>query len=116
MFEITDFTSASDWERFIGAVTELLHEWKAIDDPPATEAETGAAGVTEGQPATLTVRPVHRRAEVSFAGTFCVVVSLLRQGVFYVYADGPNVLRCELISRVERTSEYPCDAGNVELR
>ncbi|KAL4221433.1 Rab3 GTPase-activating protein catalytic subunit [Mactra antiquata] len=30
VFEITDFTTASEWERFISRVEEILHEWKLI--------------------------------------------------------------------------------------
>ncbi|XP_013395929.1 rab3 GTPase-activating protein catalytic subunit-like [Lingula anatina] len=28
VFEITDFTTASEWERFIARIEELIHEWK----------------------------------------------------------------------------------------
>ncbi|XP_022241871.1 rab3 GTPase-activating protein catalytic subunit-like isoform X2 [Limulus polyphemus] len=28
VFEITDFTTASDWERFIARIEEIFHEWK----------------------------------------------------------------------------------------
>lgn len=28
VFEITDFTTASDWERFIARIEEVVHEWK----------------------------------------------------------------------------------------
>ncbi|XP_054718662.1 rab3 GTPase-activating protein catalytic subunit-like [Uloborus diversus] len=28
VFEITDFTTASDWERFIARIEEVFHEWK----------------------------------------------------------------------------------------
>uniref|UniRef100_A0A674PD64 Rab3 GTPase-activating protein catalytic subunit n=1 Tax=Takifugu rubripes TaxID=31033 RepID=A0A674PD64_TAKRU len=30
VFEITDFTTASDWERFVSRVEEVLNEWKLI--------------------------------------------------------------------------------------
>jgi len=30
VFEITDFTTASEWERFIARLEEILHEWKLI--------------------------------------------------------------------------------------
>ncbi|GBO17283.1 hypothetical protein AVEN_17853-1, partial [Araneus ventricosus] len=28
VFEITDFTTASEWERFISKIEEVFHEWK----------------------------------------------------------------------------------------
>ena len=28
MFEITDFTTASEWERFVSQIEEILHKWK----------------------------------------------------------------------------------------
>ena len=28
VFEITDFTTASEWERFIARLEEIIHEWK----------------------------------------------------------------------------------------
>jgi Rab3 GTPase-activating protein catalytic subunit len=31
VFEITDFTTASEWERFISQIEELVHEWKLAD-------------------------------------------------------------------------------------
>ncbi|KAK6194420.1 hypothetical protein SNE40_000056 [Patella caerulea] len=31
VFEITDFTTASDWERFIARFEEILHEWKLVN-------------------------------------------------------------------------------------
>ncbi|XP_043200635.1 rab3 GTPase-activating protein catalytic subunit-like isoform X2 [Amphibalanus amphitrite] len=61
VFEITDFTSASDWERFIGSVTELLHEWKA-DKEPLTAPEGKEA------PAATPSRPILQQSEVDFAG------------------------------------------------
>ena len=64
MFEITDFTSASDWERFIGAVTELLHEWKAVEE----SAAPGDDGPPTPAPAPPQ-RPTLRQADVDFAGT-----------------------------------------------
>uniref|UniRef100_A0A7N4PCD9 RAB3 GTPase activating protein catalytic subunit 1 n=1 Tax=Sarcophilus harrisii TaxID=9305 RepID=A0A7N4PCD9_SARHA len=30
VFEITDFTTASEWERFISKVEEVLNDWKLI--------------------------------------------------------------------------------------
>uniref|UniRef100_A0A673HJI3 Rab3 GTPase-activating protein catalytic subunit n=1 Tax=Sinocyclocheilus rhinocerous TaxID=307959 RepID=A0A673HJI3_9TELE len=30
VFEITDFTTASEWERFISRLEELLNDWKLI--------------------------------------------------------------------------------------
>ena len=34
VFEITDFTTASDWERFIARLEEILHEWKLVNHKP----------------------------------------------------------------------------------
>ena len=33
MFEITDFTTASEWERFIAQLEEVIHEWKLVTVP-----------------------------------------------------------------------------------
>ncbi|ELK27231.1 Rab3 GTPase-activating protein catalytic subunit [Myotis davidii] len=30
VFELTDFTTASEWERFISRVEEILNDWKLI--------------------------------------------------------------------------------------
>ena len=30
LFEITNFTTASEWERFISKVEEVLNDWKLI--------------------------------------------------------------------------------------
>ncbi|KAJ8320495.1 hypothetical protein KUTeg_002082 [Tegillarca granosa] len=34
VFEITDFTTASEWERFIARLEEILHEWKLVNRIP----------------------------------------------------------------------------------
>ena len=34
VFEITDFTTASEWERFIARLEEIVHEWKLASLPP----------------------------------------------------------------------------------
>ena len=36
VFEITDFTTASDWERFMSKLEEVLHEWRLVSPPPST--------------------------------------------------------------------------------
>ncbi|XP_052237519.1 rab3 GTPase-activating protein catalytic subunit-like isoform X2 [Dreissena polymorpha] len=46
VFEITDFTTASDWERFISRVEEILHEWKLVTSTPKPPAPKG--GYTTG--------------------------------------------------------------------
>ena len=33
VFEITDFTTASEWERFIAQLEEVIHEWKLVTIP-----------------------------------------------------------------------------------
>ncbi|XP_041356173.1 rab3 GTPase-activating protein catalytic subunit-like [Gigantopelta aegis] len=38
VFEITDFTTASEWERFIARLEEILHEWKLANRPPLQPA------------------------------------------------------------------------------
>ncbi|KAH9514641.1 Rab3 GTPase-activating protein catalytic subunit [Bulinus truncatus] len=38
VFEITDFTTASDWERFIARLEEILHEWKLVSHEPREPA------------------------------------------------------------------------------
>lgn len=42
VFEITDFTTASDWERFISRVEEIFHEWKLVSCLPKPPATKGA--------------------------------------------------------------------------
>ncbi|XP_033728070.1 LOW QUALITY PROTEIN: rab3 GTPase-activating protein catalytic subunit-like [Pecten maximus] len=34
VFEITDFTTASEWERFVARLEEILHEWKLVSVQP----------------------------------------------------------------------------------
>ncbi|XP_076435585.1 rab3 GTPase-activating protein catalytic subunit-like [Babylonia areolata] len=46
VFEITDFTTASDWERFIARLEEVLHEWKLVNRDPLPNAVKGK--FTEG--------------------------------------------------------------------
>ncbi|MEE6489088.1 hypothetical protein FKM82_015480 [Ascaphus truei] len=41
VFEITDFTTASEWERFISKVEEVLNEWKLIGDSSKNPPEKG---------------------------------------------------------------------------
>ncbi|KAM4697609.1 rab3 GTPase-activating protein catalytic subunit isoform 2-T2 [Rhinophrynus dorsalis] len=41
VFEITDFTTASEWERFISKVEEVLNDWKLIGDSPKKPPEKG---------------------------------------------------------------------------
>ncbi|CAG5116376.1 unnamed protein product [Candidula unifasciata] len=38
VFEITDFTTASEWERFIARLEEILHEWKLVNCEPRPAA------------------------------------------------------------------------------
>ncbi|XP_052812233.1 rab3 GTPase-activating protein catalytic subunit-like isoform X2 [Mya arenaria] len=42
VFEITDFTTASEWERFISRVEEILHEWKLVTSTPKSPAPKGS--------------------------------------------------------------------------
>ncbi|XP_048775837.1 rab3 GTPase-activating protein catalytic subunit-like isoform X2 [Ostrea edulis] len=42
VFEITDFTTASDWERFVARLEELLHEWKLVNHNPLPPAPRGS--------------------------------------------------------------------------
>ena len=46
VFEITDFTTASEWERFISRLEEVLHEWKLVNRDPLPNAPKGK--FTEG--------------------------------------------------------------------
>lgn len=43
VFEITDFTTASEWERFIARIEEIIHEWKLVSSasvqPPLKKDE-----------------------------------------------------------------------------
>ncbi|XP_030642604.1 rab3 GTPase-activating protein catalytic subunit isoform X1 [Chanos chanos] len=41
VFEITDFTTASEWERFISRVEEVLNDWKLIGRAVAKPPEKG---------------------------------------------------------------------------
>ncbi|XP_041431611.1 rab3 GTPase-activating protein catalytic subunit isoform X1 [Xenopus laevis] len=49
VFEITDFTTASEWERFISKVEEVLTEWKLIGETSNKPPEKGeyTSGVWE---------------------------------------------------------------------
>ncbi|XP_059172739.1 rab3 GTPase-activating protein catalytic subunit-like [Physella acuta] len=38
VFEITDFTTASEWERFIARLEEIIHEWKLVNHEPRPPA------------------------------------------------------------------------------
>lgn len=46
VFEITDFTTASEWERFIAQLEEVLHEWKLVNRDPLPPVPKGK--LTEG--------------------------------------------------------------------
>ncbi|XP_068102031.1 rab3 GTPase-activating protein catalytic subunit [Hyperolius riggenbachi] len=41
VFEITDFTTASEWERFISKVEEVFNDWKLIGEPLRKLSEKG---------------------------------------------------------------------------
>ncbi|XP_046902432.1 rab3 GTPase-activating protein catalytic subunit isoform X1 [Hypomesus transpacificus] len=41
VFEITDFTTASEWERFVSRVEEVLNDWKLIGNSTAKSPEKG---------------------------------------------------------------------------
>lgn len=41
VFEITDFTTASDWERFIARIEEVFHEWKLPQHTSAPPLKKG---------------------------------------------------------------------------
>uniref|UniRef100_S4RHY6 Rab3 GTPase-activating protein catalytic subunit n=1 Tax=Petromyzon marinus TaxID=7757 RepID=S4RHY6_PETMA len=41
VFEITDFTTASEWERFISRVEEVLNDWKLIGQSPSLPVRKG---------------------------------------------------------------------------
>ncbi|XP_031567041.1 rab3 GTPase-activating protein catalytic subunit-like [Actinia tenebrosa] len=44
VFEITDFTTSSDWERFIARLEEVLHEWKLDDGTRFTTRSSKGSG------------------------------------------------------------------------
>uniref|UniRef100_A0A673X6E4 Rab3 GTPase-activating protein catalytic subunit n=1 Tax=Salmo trutta TaxID=8032 RepID=A0A673X6E4_SALTR len=41
VFEITDFTTASEWERFVSRVEEVLNDWKLIRNNASKPSEKG---------------------------------------------------------------------------
>ncbi|KAF5890244.1 rab3 GTPase-activating protein catalytic subunit isoform X1, partial [Clarias magur] len=41
VFEITDFTTASEWERFVSRVEEVLNDWKLISSNVGKPPEKG---------------------------------------------------------------------------
>ncbi|XP_063615005.1 rab3 GTPase-activating protein catalytic subunit-like [Penaeus indicus] len=50
VFEIVDFTTASEWERFIAAVEEAVHEWHLAGErrlPPLTKGQLATAKWSE---------------------------------------------------------------------
>ncbi|XP_071792280.1 rab3 GTPase-activating protein catalytic subunit-like isoform X2 [Asterias amurensis] len=45
VFEITDFTTASDWERFIARLEQIIHDWKLttyVRGPPLKKGEVSS--------------------------------------------------------------------------
>ena len=49
VFEITDFTTASDWERFVSKLEEVLHEWKLVSPPPSTVPPLPKDALSQGE-------------------------------------------------------------------
>uniref|UniRef100_A0A8I5KWG9 RAB3 GTPase activating protein catalytic subunit 1 n=1 Tax=Homo sapiens TaxID=9606 RepID=A0A8I5KWG9_HUMAN len=52
VFEITDFTTASEWERFISKVEEVLNDWKLIGNSlgkPLEKTESRSVAQAEVQ-------------------------------------------------------------------
>uniref|UniRef100_A0A8D2IZM2 Rab3 GTPase-activating protein catalytic subunit n=1 Tax=Varanus komodoensis TaxID=61221 RepID=A0A8D2IZM2_VARKO len=52
VFEITDFTTASEWERFISRVEEVLNDWKLIGPStgkPLEKVKTSTSEILRGQ-------------------------------------------------------------------
>ncbi|KAI0217388.1 Rab3 GTPase-activating protein catalytic subunit [Lamellibrachia satsuma] len=45
VFEITDFTTASEWERFIARLEEIFHEWKTDNLQPIKEPSAAGTWV-----------------------------------------------------------------------
>ncbi|XP_063070153.1 rab3 GTPase-activating protein catalytic subunit [Engraulis encrasicolus] len=71
VFEITDFTTASEWERFVSRVEEVLNDWKLIGGSVGKAPEKGdyTNGTWE-----------EKNQEISFADfKFCVTHHYLKQ-------------------------------------
>ena len=49
VFEITDFTTASDWERFVSKLEEVLHEWKLLASPPSAIPPLNKDALSKGE-------------------------------------------------------------------
>ncbi|XP_043930878.1 rab3 GTPase-activating protein catalytic subunit isoform X2 [Protopterus annectens] len=58
VFEITDFTTSSEWERFISKVEEVLNEWKLIGSTSSKPVEKGIYNSGEWE---------EKSTEISFA-------------------------------------------------
>ncbi|KAL2081252.1 hypothetical protein ACEWY4_023105 [Coilia grayii] len=73
VFEITDFTTASEWERFVSRVEEVLNDWKLIGSSVGKPPEKGdyTNGTWE-----------EKNQEINFADfKFCVTHHYLKQEV-----------------------------------
>ncbi|KAM6987009.1 rab3 GTPase-activating protein catalytic subunit [Aplochiton taeniatus] len=71
VFEITDFTTASEWERFVSRVEEVLNDWKLIGSSAGKSPEKGeyTSGTWE-----------EKTQDINFADfKFCVAHHYLKQ-------------------------------------
>ncbi|XP_012682028.1 rab3 GTPase-activating protein catalytic subunit isoform X2 [Clupea harengus] len=71
VFEITDFTTASEWERFVSRVEEVLNDWKLIGSSGGKHPEKGdyTNGTWE-----------EKNQEINFADfKFCIAHNYLKQ-------------------------------------
>src|SRR5699024_4137351 len=51
VFEINDYSTSSDWERFVADLEEILTQWNlggANDDPSAADDDCGGGGGAHG--------------------------------------------------------------------
>ncbi|XP_071844702.1 rab3 GTPase-activating protein catalytic subunit-like isoform X2 [Apostichopus japonicus] len=73
VFEITDFTAASEWERFVARLEQVIHDWKLTSVPRARPLQKG--DLTNAQWS-------ERSQEVNFANVrFLISEHRLKHGV-----------------------------------
>ncbi|KAJ3583163.1 hypothetical protein NHX12_034404, partial [Muraenolepis orangiensis] len=72
VFEITDFTTASEWERFVSRFEEVLNDWKLIG------SSAGRSSPEKGEYTSGTWE--EKSQEINFADfKFCITHHYLKQ-------------------------------------
>ncbi|KAK7063295.1 Rab3 GTPase-activating protein catalytic subunit, partial [Halocaridina rubra] len=56
VFEIVDFTTASEWERFIAAVEEAVHEWRLTGEKLMSTLSKGQLATATWSEKSVTIK------------------------------------------------------------